>query len=202
MTEPTPDCKLRVSSRASSESLGIRRSASSSLLIVLNFSLTADWSILSISFRFFASKSVNLFLVLPVKSSYESYWSRLHEKYPSLKLTEKLDRNYVHVCFVKWWTWWHFFIFLWDLTNLWAWCQEKKMVRELPLIRPPSYRRLCVFKKASCVGWLVQSYRVGSEFSPGWNVQINEPQGFPSFIQVEFRNLPRGDLLILTAWCI
>ena len=34
------------------------------------------------------------------------------------------------------------------------------------------------FKKPTCVSWLVQSYRVGSEFSPGWNVQINEPQGF------------------------
>ena len=64
----------------------------------------------------------------------------------------------------------------------------------------------CAFLKSQCVladlcshtGLEVSFHRVET------CMQMNELQGFPSFIQVKFRNLPRGDLLIFsaTAWVL
>ena len=101
MTEPTSDCKLRVSSK----SLGIRPSASSSLLIVFNFLSTADIKLIHslqfdlISFRFSASKSCQSLSCPPFEKLLRVHHigQGVHKKYPCLKLTEKLDRNYVDV---------------------------------------------------------------------------------------------------------
>ena len=85
------------------------------------------------------------------------------------------------------------FAFVGDLTTL---LHEKKMARELPLLRPPSHRRLCVLKSQRVLADLCNHTGLEVSFHRVETCKSMSHRVFSSFIQVEFRNLPRGDLLI------